>query len=311
ENLLFGVSTSERFEDEHLAANTYVRSILEAEALLYPLAEIGLKLAQAVIEIFADLPPGHPLFERFSFISSEDMPTFARIVENVEARGSLNKLSVASQSRLIGLAFSYVEPRHRMSVITPSFERRVLRARRSLKRYLPQAYAAEIEFFDPERYLKNVPIRDNLLFGRVSYGVARAEEMVDEVIGDTLRELGLDQLVQRIALDFDVGPSGKLLSSQQRASVALARALMARPELLVVDGALSVFGAVDAAEIVVRLRETMADQTLVVAFSDEKDAAGFDEIVVFDGPRMVSQRKLRSEGKTRTVRPPQVETISS
>ncbi len=311
ENLLFGLAISEQFQDEHLAANAYVRSILEAEALLYPLAEIGLQMAQAVIEIFADLPPGHPLFERFSFISSEDMPKFVRIVENVEARGSLNKLSVEAQSQLIGLAFSYVEPRHRMSAISPHFERRVLRARQSLRRYLPQAYTADIEFFDPKRYLKNMPIRDNLLFGRVSYGVARGEEMVDEVMNDVLRELGLEDIVRCVALDFDVGPGGKLLSNQQRASVALARALIARPELLVVDGALSVFGAADAAEIVARLRQTMASQTLVVTFLHEEDAAGFDQFVMFEGARMVSLRKAAVAEATEAAPALQVETVGS
>lgn len=294
ENLLFGLPTGERFADENLAADPYVRSILEAEALLFPLAEIGLKMAQAVIEIFADLPPGHPLFERFSFISSEDMPEFSRIVESVEVRGNLNKLSVEAQSRLIGLAMSYVEPRHRMGVITPFFERRVLRARKSLKSYLPNEYAADIEFYDPTRYLKTMPIRDNLLFGRVTYGIANAEDQVYEVMKETLREVGLDELVHRVGLSFDVGPGGKLLSSHQRAAVALARSLIARPEILVVDGAMSVFGTADSERILGAIRQSMQDKTVIVTVSDTREADSFDQALVFEGSRLVSQRKMRS-----------------
>ncbi len=289
ENLLFGVPTSENLLDEVIAADPYVRSILEAEALLYPLADIGLQMVHAVIEIFADLPLGHPLFERFSFISAEDMPEFVRITEAVEVRGGLNKLPIEALSRLIGLALSYVEPRHRMSVISEQFERRVLRARKSLQTHLPQSYAGQIEFYDPTRYIRTISIRDNLLFGRVAYGVANAEAQVYEVIRETLGELGLDEVVRRVGLEFDVGPGGKQLSGQQRAAVALARAIISRPDILVVDGALSVFGAADTAAITARLRTAMAGRTLIMTAIDAADVAGFDQILHFEGPRLVSQ----------------------
>ncbi len=291
ENLLFGMPTGERFSDDAIGSDPYIRSILETEALVYPLAQIGLRMTEAVIEIFADLPPGHPLFERFSFIRSDEMPEFVKLVESVEARGSISRLSSDEQSRLIGLAMSYVEPRHRMEVITPFFERRILRARKSLKAYLPGSYAADIEFYDPAHYLRAAPILDNLLFGRITYGIANAQQRVYEVIKESLQDLGMEGAIHRLGLAYEIGPAGRLLSSQQRAAIALVRSLITRPDMLVLDGALSVFGQAEAATILAALRHEMAGRSLVATLSAADDVSGFDEVLEFDGSRLVSHVK--------------------
>lgn len=290
ENLLFGVPLSERLSDSEVGADPYVRSILEAESLLFPLVQIGLRMAEAVIEIFVDLPPGHPLFERFSFIRSDEMPEFIKLVEFVGAQGGVTRLSLQGQSRLIQLAMSYIEPRHRMDMVNPQFERRVLRVRQSFKQYLPQSYATDIEFYDPTRYLHAASIRDNLLFGRISYGVANAEARVYDVIKGSLQEIGLDGLIHRLGLAYDVGPSGKLLTSQQRASVALARGLIMRPDVLVLDAALSAFGRQEAATVMTSIREIMAGKTLVATMSPSDEADGFDMTVEFDGTKLKTQQ---------------------
>lgn len=295
ENLLFGVPLSERFADGALGSDNYVRSILEAEALLFPLAQIGLRMAETAIEVFADLPPGHPFFERFSFISAEDMPEFQRLVEKVEALASLSRLSTVEQSRLIRLAMSYVEPRHRMDVLTPAFKHRILRTRRSLREYLPASYAQDIEFYDPGKYLHAASIQDNLLFGRITYGIANAEAQVRSVIQRTLDEVDLQSVVNRVGLDYDVGPGGKLLSSQQRSAVALARCLLMRPDILVLDGALAVFGPNDAKRLMTSLRHAMAGATLLASVSQIEEADGFDHVIRFEGPRHVSAFDQQAE----------------
>ena len=85
------------------------------------------------------------------------------------------------------------------------------------------------------------PLKDNLLFGRVSYRVANAQARVTEAISTVVTELGLREAVERIGLDHQVGPAGRLLTAQQRASINLVRCLVKRPDILVVDGALAPF----------------------------------------------------------------------
>jgi putative ABC transport system ATP-binding protein len=299
ENLLFGLATSERFSDGKLAVDDYARSILEAEALLLPLARIGLRMAETVMEVFADLPPGHPLFERFSFIRQDELQDFQRIVEQAHIVRSLQHLPMSATARLIGLALSYVEPRHRLRLVDAGVQNRIIRARRSFKAFLPQAFAADVEFYDPARYSAAASIRDNLLFGRITHGIANAEMRVQEILNKTLQELDLERVLYRLGLDFDVGPGGKQLFAPQKASIALARGLIARPQTLVIDGALSAFGAGDAQLILAGLRTGMAERSLIVTLGSAADAEDFDMTLAFEGARYVPDGSIRADDSPR------------
>jgi putative ABC transport system ATP-binding protein len=303
ENLLFGLPTGERFADGEIASDPFVRSILQAEALVVPLIRTGLRMAETALEIFEGLPQGHPLTRRFSFVSSDELPEYRTIVELARQRRDVTRLPAEVQGRLVGLAFAYVEPRYRLGLVDEVFKARLLRARQSIRLYLPQAYANEIAFYDPRRYIAAASIRDNLLLGRVAYGVADAEARVERLITEALREAGLARTVDRIGLGFEVGPGGRLLYAQQRAALALARGLIARPQILVLDGALGAFGPGEASRLIARLMKVMEERTLVATVPSREDAAAFDRVLAFEGPRLTEDRSA-----TRTIAEPPDET---
>jgi putative ABC transport system ATP-binding protein len=290
ENLLFGRQIGSRFKPGQFASDPYLRSILEAEALLFPLIEIGLMMAETAIEVFADLPAGDPLFERFSYISSEEMPEYQRLADQARAMGTLNSLTTEGQARLIELGLSYIEPKHRLQLVTRQLERRVLRARESFRRHLPQSYAADIEFYQPDRYVVSGTLQDNLLFGRVAFDAPDSANRVQEVARDSLRELGLDRDINRLGLAFEIGPSGKFLQAEQRASLALARALMPVSAMVVLDGAFGPFSPSEAEQILSGIRAEMAGRTLIVSLSDPQQAETFDSALFFEGPRLMRSR---------------------
>ncbi len=290
ENLLFGRLIGSQLTEGRFASDPYLRSILEAESLLFPLIEIGLSMAETAIEIFADLEPGDPLFARFSYISAEDMPEYQRLVEQARSRGSVSKLAMDGQARLIELALSYAEPRHRLQLVTPHLRARLLRARESFRRHLPRSYAADIEFYKPDRYMVSGTLQDNLLFGRVAFDAPDALNRVQIVARDSLRELGLDREINRLGLAHEIGPSGKFLQAEQRASLALARALLPRAAIVIIDGAFGPFSPSETAHMMTAIRAEMAGRTLIVSLSDVQQAETFDSALVFDGSRLVQSR---------------------
>ena len=95
-----------------------------------------MNIAETTIETFAGLPPGHPLFERYALIQSSDLDEFSEILERSQARDAATRLSQHDYDRLIGLALGYIEPRHRLSLVDPALEQRVLRARKSFMQFL-------------------------------------------------------------------------------------------------------------------------------------------------------------------------------
>ena len=285
ENLLFGVLRESGASEAALFADADIRAVLDAEGLTHDLADAGLTIAATMVEIFSDLSADHFLFERFSFIAADELPDFNDIVTRA-ASGGLGGLAQIDRSRLMTLALAYTEPRHRLGLVTPDLTNRVVRARLALRRRLPTALAEAVEFYDPARYCVAAPLRDNLLFGRIDQSVAGATERVLATLHRLLHRSGLERDVYRIGLDFRTGPAGRLLSPTQRSAVALARCLVKRPSILVLDEPLAVFGEIEGRAIITKIRRRMKGATMIVAMRDRETAQSFDHMLSFAGGRL-------------------------
>jgi putative ABC transport system ATP-binding protein len=93
--------------------------------------------------------------------------------------------------------------------------------------------------------------------------------------------MGLRDAVERIGLDHKVGPAGRLLTAQQRASVNLVRCLVKRPDLLVIDGALAPFDENRSARLKRLLLESSQDRSLFMVLPNDRDTDGFDCVMRF------------------------------
>jgi putative ABC transport system ATP-binding protein len=285
ENLLFGVVAGGRLDRSGRTADPYFRSIIAAEALTEPLAEIGMRIAENSVQVFSDLPSGHPLFERFSMIRSSDLDYYGELI--AAAAGDRDGvLSDGAVDTLIELALDYIEPRHRLGLMTPDLSARILRARESFRRYLPRDYSGEIEFYDRERFMAAAPIRDNLLFGRVAQNIANAEQRVAKFLKEALPRLGMERLVYSLGLDYDVGPKGQALFGPQRASVSLARALVRRPHILILEDCFKDFGDDETNAILTRIANFMDGQTMLLTMPSLPPVERFDQIIKVEGARV-------------------------
>ena len=70
-------------------------SVLDKAGLTEDLVRIGREVAETMVEMFADLPPGHEFFEQFSFISSEDLPDFQALLGRVDGSGAASRRPIA------------------------------------------------------------------------------------------------------------------------------------------------------------------------------------------------------------------------
>lgn len=296
ENLLFGVSIGSRFAPENLAHDPFVRSIIAAEALIGPLTAIGLKMVETVAEVFHGLAPDNPLRERYSFIDEAELSELWSQVQVAWQRGQRRQFSPELRDRLISYALMYVEPRHRLNLVDEQLIARVLRARASFREFLPAKDAGQIEFYDTVRLMPAASIRDNLLFGRIRYGKAYAREKLLAAAAQVLDEMGLESFVVSKGLDQEAGPGGRLLSPQQRVTIHLARAMLRRPDILILDDALSSFGASEAHMIMQNIFAAMENRTVIAAQSNDDDLGAFDLVLTFEGAKLVGTERHGAQG---------------
>jgi putative ABC transport system ATP-binding protein len=285
ENLLFGVPLHKDLSGSGLVHDRYLKSVLDAEGLSRPLAGVGVRIAEITFEMVSGMSPGHALFERYSFIAAQEMEGFRYSLEAVKGRSGAQQFDGESEAKFVGLALRYIEARHRFNLLDKHLMDRIVRARHRFHDGLPKSYATRIEFYDPAQFVLAAPIRDNLLFGRTVFGLPNTEQMIWDVMRKLLEEIGLEQAIYRLGLDYDVGPSGKLISAAQRASVSLARGLVKRPQILILDGALAAFNQAEASAILNNIRNWMSGRTILATLSDVTEAREFDCIIRFEGAR--------------------------
>jgi putative ABC transport system ATP-binding protein len=153
-----------------------------------------------------------------------------------------------------------------------------------------------VEFYDAEKVCAAAPIKDNLLFGRVSHSAANAQARITEAITAVVDELGLRPGLERVGLSHQVGPAGRLLTAQQRASVNLVRCLVKRPDLLVVDGALAPYGETQKAELLSLLIQISGGRSLFMVLPNDREAERFDAVIRFEkGKAVIAERAPREE----------------
>ncbi|WP_442041007.1 ABC transporter transmembrane domain-containing protein [Microvirga sp. 2MCAF35] len=288
ENLLFGVPISDEFKGRNLAENRQFRSAIDRAGLTDDLVRMGLQIAETMTEIFEGLPPGHSLFEQFSFIGAEELSDFAAILRR-HARGEDN-LRPEERTRLLALPLAYIEARHRLGLLDDGMMARIVEARGLVREVLAKSESEGVEFLDPNRFCAAAPVRDNLLFGRVSYQVANARARVTEAVATVVRELDLLEDIERIGLDYQVGTAGRLLSPQERASVNLVRCLVKRPDILVIDGALAPFDEAHSQQLLELLLEFLDQQSLFMVLPNDRQAGSFDVQLRFRDGQIITEK---------------------
>jgi ATP-binding cassette subfamily B protein len=128
-----------------------------------------------------------------------------------------------------------------------------------------------------EAFLMGGTVRDNVELG---------DEFTDEEIWHALDLAAAKQFVERLPrlLDTVVGERGVSLSGGQRQRLALARALVRRPSLLVLDDTTSALDPATEAVVLENLRRELADSSVLMVASRPSTIALADDVVfVADG----------------------------
>jgi ABC-type cobalamin/Fe3+-siderophores transport system ATPase subunit len=288
ENLLFGTPVGDAFADENLATNAHVTDVLDKTGLAADLTEVGRKLAETMIELFSGLPPGHAFFTQFSFIGSDDLSEFQAIL----GRMSKGEVSPEDKARVLGLPFKYVVARHRLGLVEDALQARIVAARRVFAEGLPSALRGAIEFFDAGAYNAASSIQDNILFGRLAYGQAQGTERIGGILGEVVDSLGLRARIMEAGLDFQVGIGGARLTAGQRQKVAIARALLKRPDLMILNQPTATLDGPTQARIQSGLLERYGAGGLVWSLHRASLAKAFDRVLVLKAGRVAEQGRF-------------------
>ncbi|MFN0263390.1 ABC transporter transmembrane domain-containing protein [Tepidamorphus sp. 3E244] len=303
ENLFFGRPIGREFADASAFKHPYVARILKDTGLDAKLYAMGIEIAQTMSELFAELSPDDPLFDQFAFFRPEEMSSYQTALSR-HSETSLDKAPEDIRAMFLKLPFSYAEPRHRFGLVTDELKASIVEARKAFQENYPEELEGAIAFYDPESYNHAASVEDNVIFGRIASGVAEAPERVRALVLEILEGMGLDDTIRRAGLYFDIGTGGKRLTQVQRQRINIARALLKKPDLLLLNRAL---GSLDPRAQLKLLKKLIDDSApegpraygMICLVSQPEHAELFDRVLVFKDGVLVEDgepKALRKAG---------------
>jgi putative ABC transport system ATP-binding protein len=152
-----------------------------------------------------------------------------------------------------------------------------------LREVAPRARRRRIRMVPQDGFLFDTTVRDNIRFGR--------EGASDRDIETAIEELGLGDWVAGLpdGLGTATGERGEALSVGERQLVALARAQLGDPGLLILDEATSAVDPATERRITEALRRVSAGRTTVTVAHRLSTAEAADHVFVFDAGRLVEE----------------------
>ena len=150
-----------------------------------------------------------------------------------------------------------------------------------LKSFDIKSFRRRLGIVSQDTFLFNATVRENLIYGR--------QEATDEEIEDAMRRANAYEFIADLpqGLSTLIGDRGVLLSGGQRQRLAIARALLQDPDILILDEATSALDTISERLVQKAIDELSRDRTTLVIAHRLSTVQNADQIAVMDQGRVV------------------------
>ena len=152
-----------------------------------------------------------------------------------------------------------------------------------LREFDYQSWRRKVGVVPQDGFLFNASVSENIAFGNL--------DATERQIEEASRRASAYDFITALPDGFDtsIGESGELLSGGERQRIAIARAIVRDPEILVFDEATSHLDVVSERLIQQAIADLSHDRTVIIVAHRLSTIRHADNIVVLDGGRLVEQ----------------------
>jgi len=237
ENLIFGAPNLDSFTDRHISKNEYFLNLLKEADLTTPLLGLGAELSKQTVDILGNLPPDEIFFEQ-SPVAPDELNEYKELVERLK-KSKLHQLSDDDRKKLLKQALRFTPGKHKMIGLPQMLEQLILEGRALFKEKISIDYPDAVSSYDIANYIFSETILNNIFFGKTKTTNPQIQEKINQSIIQLLIEEDLLETIVEIGMNFQVGTRGDKLSGGQRQKLAIARAFLKSPKIMIMDEATS------------------------------------------------------------------------
>ncbi|WP_226804077.1 ABC transporter transmembrane domain-containing protein [Amylibacter sp. SFDW26] len=253
------------------------------------LAESLLKLSQDVIQMltrtFGQDGTDHPLFQKINL----DPEFYDRAIE-LTRKSRVNggdPLSEEELALLLTVPFS-ISAEQIGAIFTDEMKEHILMLRRNKASQIQPRFNDLFAPIAPNKFVSSLTVLENALYGKLSKEAGSKTDVLKKLVADTLLDAGLKRLVAELIYDFETGLDGAGLSSFFEQRIAFNRAMIKRPDIIILERALMSSEPETRAGLPRKMREFLPDATII--FIDEKfaDETEFDILIELEDGRITT-----------------------
>jgi len=270
ESLIFATPKT-RITPALLEAQTDFINLLTTLNLERDLLQLAGDIVDILRQTFGVDGTDHPLFRKLGL----DIETFEATVDlRVKQRDGI-VLSMADKASLLAVTFA-ISVEKLGSAFPEKIIDRVLEIRHAHSAALQQSLS---ELMDPiaiDAPVAGLTVLENILFGKITEAAGAKGDDLRSVAVDALYAAELEGLVLDLIFDIPLTLGGTNLPALLTETLAISRATIKRPQVLILEDVLSSFEAPIRADLHNRLRGLLPETTIICLQADFEDVSGFD-----------------------------------
>jgi hypothetical protein len=281
-NLFFATPLRELQEPEPEEVNTFLD-------LLHELGiEKGiLRMSQEVIEMlnqtFGVDGTDHPLFQQLGL----NPEGFTRNVELVAKSREVGLANMAREElgQMLNLPFS-VSAERIGAGFGDDLKQSILELRHNEAEKLAEWMSTFLAPLDEHRYAPGLTVLENAIYGKLSASAGGRGEQLRDVVSQILNEAGVKDEVAELLFAVPTGIGGANLPAAFAEPLAISRAAIKRPDVLILNRCLAAYEEGQASQIVANLRALLPNTTMVFLEEEFEDQASFDLFLELEHGRL-------------------------